>query len=159
VPGSCRRLTCIAGFLAEPRRPANPARAHRVPLRPGYEPKTPAEAGGCELAGTEPLAPLGSPGDGGLAVTRDFLAIDDCSEGELAALLARAVALPGSWDQGNMPQTLAGVRVALIVDDTGWRNTAAFELGVKSMGGICVPVPVSLGGAEAIADLARYLDN
>lgn len=58
-----------------------------------------------------------------------------------------------------MPQTLAGVRVALIVDDTGWRNAAAFELGVKSMGGICVPVPVSLGGAEAIADLARYLDN
>ena len=58
-----------------------------------------------------------------------------------------------------IPQSLAGVRIALIVDDTGWRNTTAFELGVKSMGGTCVPVPVSLDGAEAIEDLARYLDN
>ena len=58
-----------------------------------------------------------------------------------------------------IPQSLAGVRIALIVEDTGWRNTTAFELGVKSMGGICAPVPVSLDGAEAIEDLARYLDN
>jgi ornithine carbamoyltransferase len=41
----------------------------------------------------------------------------------------------------------------------GWRNTTAFELGAKAMGGICVRAPITLQGKEAVGDLARYLDN
>jgi ornithine carbamoyltransferase len=58
-----------------------------------------------------------------------------------------------------MPKSFEGRRVALIVDDGGWRNTTAFDLGTQAMGGICTHVPASLGGREAIADLAGYLDN
>ena len=58
-----------------------------------------------------------------------------------------------------MPRLLEGVRVALVRDDGGWRNTTAFDLGVQAMGGLCVQVPISLQGGEAIADLGRYLDN
>ena len=58
-----------------------------------------------------------------------------------------------------MPPALDGVKVALIVDDDGWRNTTAFELGVKSMGGICVNSPVTFQGKESLGDLACYLDS
>ena len=51
------------------------------------------------------------------------------------------------------------MRVALVVDDGGWRNTTAFELGIKVMGGLCVRAPISLAGNEAVGDLAQYLDN
>ena len=58
-----------------------------------------------------------------------------------------------------MPQSLLGRRVALIVDDGGWRNTTAFDLGIQAMGGLCVHSPVRLNAAEATADLAADLDN
>lgn len=92
-------------------------------------------------------------------MTTDFLAIDEWSESELSAIFTRAIILADRWIRRQMPKSLEGVRVALITDDTGWRNTTAFELGVASMGGICTAVPVSLGGKEAIDDLANYLDN
>src|SRR5262249_15740102 len=40
-----------------------------------------------------------------------------------------------------------------------WRNTTAFDLGVSSMGGLCVHPPMRLDQREAVADLAHYLDN
>jgi len=89
----------------------------------------------------------------------DFLALDDHSAAQLQPLLERAVALAGLWAARRMPQTLEGRRVGLVVDDTGWRNTTAFDLGVQAMGGLCVQPPVTLGGQEVIADLAGYLDN
>jgi ornithine carbamoyltransferase len=59
-----------------------------------------------------------------------------------------------------MPQSLKGQRAALIVDDGGWRNTAAFDLGVQAMGGTCVHVPISFSvRREVTEDLAGYLDN
>jgi len=58
-----------------------------------------------------------------------------------------------------MPQTLRGKRVGIIVDDTGWRNTTAFDLGVKALGGIAVQPPIHFNDGEATADLAGYLDN
>src|SRR3546814_11108381 len=58
-----------------------------------------------------------------------------------------------------MPATLNGRRVALVVNDGGWRNTTAFQLGVSVLGGVCVAAPIRLDGAEAVPDLAAYLDN
>lgn len=58
-----------------------------------------------------------------------------------------------------MPQSLTGKRVALIADDSGWRNTTAFDLGVQAMGGICVHVPIGFNAREESGDLAGYLGN
>jgi len=94
-----------------------------------------------------------------LIVPTDFLALDDHRAEHLLPVLERAAGLARRWRERRMPQSLAGRRVALIVDDGGWRNTTAFELGVASMGGICVRAPITFQGREAVGDLARYLDN
>ena len=90
---------------------------------------------------------------------RDLLALDELSAETILRLLGRAPAMRDGWAARRMPQALAGRRVALVVDDTGWRNTTAFELGIAAMGGICARAPVTLAGREAVADLAAYLDN
>ncbi|CDZ70395.1 Ornithine carbamoyltransferase [Neorhizobium galegae bv. orientalis] len=89
----------------------------------------------------------------------DFLEFHDLPAEAVLAILKRAGELGEAWREQRMPQSLEGRRVALIVDDGGWRNTTAFDLGIQAMGGICTHVPASLGGREAIADLAGYLDN
>jgi ornithine carbamoyltransferase len=93
------------------------------------------------------------------AMGRDLLALDDLTCSDLLAILQRAQEFLGYWSQRRMPQSLFGKRIALIVNDGGWRNTTAFDLGINSMGGLCVHAPMRLGHREAIADLANYLDN
>jgi len=90
---------------------------------------------------------------------RDLLALDDLRRIDLEALIARAQGMARNWAARRMPQSLHGKRVALVVDDGGWRNTTAFDLGVQAMGGQCVHAPIQLAGREAVADLAAYLDN
>jgi len=92
-------------------------------------------------------------------VARDFIRLDALREGEIVALLERAQEMALMWAARRMPPVLAGLRVALIVDDGGWRNTTAFDLGITAMGGQCVRAPVTLGGRETVADLAAYFDN
>lgn len=90
---------------------------------------------------------------------KDFLAFHDLPEDAVLSIIDRAGSLAQDWSKGTMPQLLKGKRIGLIVDETGWRNTAAFDLGIQAMGGICVNVPISFNGREEIADLAGYLDN
>ena len=92
-------------------------------------------------------------------MSRDFLTFGDLNGDEAVAILARAAELAAAWSERRMPATLAGKRLALVVNDGGWRNTTAFHLGVSAMGGICVPAPLRLDGAETVPDLAAYLDN
>lgn len=73
--------------------------------------------------------------------------------------MGRAGELAKAWDERTMPQSLAGKRVALIVDDGGWRNTTAFDLGIQAMGGICVHVPIGFNAREDTGDLSGYLGN
>jgi ornithine carbamoyltransferase len=94
-----------------------------------------------------------------ISADSDFLEFHDLPGDAVPAILERAGALGEAWRERRMPQSLEGRRIALIVDDGGWRNTTAFDLGIRAMGGICVHAPASLGGREAIADLAGYLDN
>ncbi len=58
-----------------------------------------------------------------------------------------------------MVQSLVDHRYALVVNDSGWRNTTAFDLGIQAMGGICTHVPLRWDMREDVADLAAYLDN
>lgn len=85
--------------------------------------------------------------------------LDDLSPAVLLALLARAQDMAACWAARRMPQGLAGRRVALVVDDGGWRNTTAFDLGITAMGGHCARAPIRLAGREVVADLAAYLGN
>ncbi|MBR0828396.1 ornithine carbamoyltransferase [Bradyrhizobium manausense] len=91
--------------------------------------------------------------------SRDFLQFHDLGADTILSIIERAQVLAAAWDDRVMPPSLAGKRVALIVDDGGWRNTTAFDLGIQAMGGICVRSPVRFNAAETTADLARYLDN
>jgi ornithine carbamoyltransferase len=94
-----------------------------------------------------------------ISANRDVLKFHDLPGDVVLAMLERAGAFAEAWRERRMPQSLEGRRIALIVDDGGWRNTTAFDLGIQAMGGICTHVPASLGGREAVADLAGYLDN
>lgn len=89
----------------------------------------------------------------------DFLEFHSLPVDILTSLLERAEQLATHWDDRTMPQTMKGKRVGIIVDDTGWRNTVAFDLGVKAMGGIVVQPQISFNVRETTADLAGYLDN
>ncbi|MBP2489196.1 ornithine carbamoyltransferase [Rhizobium leguminosarum] len=88
---------------------------------------------------------------------RNFLEFHDIPKAGLRSIVARAGELAEAWDERAMPQSLAGV--ALIVDDGGWRNTTAFDLGIQAMGGICVHVPIGFNTREETGDLSGYLGN
>ncbi|MBR0705734.1 ornithine carbamoyltransferase [Bradyrhizobium liaoningense] len=91
--------------------------------------------------------------------SRDFLQFQDLDAGTIVSIVDRAQAMATAWNGHAMPQSLAGKRVAVIADDSGWRNTTAFDLGVRAMGGISVQPPIKFNVHETTADLARYLDN
>jgi ornithine carbamoyltransferase len=94
-----------------------------------------------------------------MPASRDFLEFHQLPAATVTTIIARAGVLATAWTERRMPQSLQGKRVGLIVDDGGWRNTAAFDLGVQAMGGICVQLPISFNTREATEDLAGYLDN
>jgi ornithine carbamoyltransferase len=89
----------------------------------------------------------------------DLLRLNDLTSPNLHKLIDRAVEMEHEFRAGTLQPTLAGKRIALIVDDSGWRNTTALDLGMRLLNATCVHVPVSLAGKEEIEDLAKYLDN
>ncbi|MBY3199309.1 ornithine carbamoyltransferase [Rhizobium laguerreae] len=90
---------------------------------------------------------------------RNFLEFHDIPEAGLRSIIGRAGELAKAWDERRMPKSLTGKRVALIVDDGGWRNTTAFDLGIQAMAGICVHVPIGFNAREETGDLSGYLGN
>ncbi|WP_160011359.1 ornithine carbamoyltransferase [Rhizobium sp. 18055] len=90
---------------------------------------------------------------------KNFLEFHQLPASVALDLIDRAGVLADAWAQRRMPQALAGKHVALIADDSGWRNTTAFDLGIQAMGGICVHAPINFNVREATSDLAGYLDN
>lgn len=90
---------------------------------------------------------------------RDLLALSDLRSSDVMAIIERAQDMAGFWSQRRMVQSLAGRRLALVVNDGGWRNTTAFDLGIQAMGGICTHAPLRWDTREDLADLAAYLDN
>jgi ornithine carbamoyltransferase len=89
----------------------------------------------------------------------DLLRLNDLTSPNLHTLIDRAVEMEHEFRAGTLRPTLTGKRIALIVDDSGWRNTTALDLGMRLLNATCVHVPASLGGKEEIEDLAKYLDN
>ncbi|ANK91534.1 MULTISPECIES: ornithine carbamoyltransferase [unclassified Rhizobium] len=90
---------------------------------------------------------------------KDFLEFHSLPPDTIIQLIDRSAQLAKRWNSRTMPQSLSGKRIGIIVDDTGWRNTTAFDLGVKAMGGISAEPPISFNIRESTTDLAGYLDN
>ncbi|AGB72801.1 MULTISPECIES: Aspartate/ornithine carbamoyltransferase [Rhizobium] len=90
---------------------------------------------------------------------KSFLEFHDLPADTILSLLKRAGILAAAFTERRMPQSLQGKRIALTADDSGWRNTTAFNLGIQSMGGICVPAPIGFNAREETVDLAGYLEN
>ena len=88
-----------------------------------------------------------------------FLALTDFTGAELTALLDSADEMREAWTARRMPADLAGRNIALIWDAAGFRNRAAFELGIAALGGRAVQIPGKLDQREPIEDVARYLEN
>jgi ornithine carbamoyltransferase len=95
----------------------------------------------------------------GNPTNRDFLRLCDRSAAELAGLIQRAIQLRAAFAATTPQRTLADRRVGFIWDGEGFRNRAAFELGVQLLAGHGVSIPGRLGEREPVEDLARYLDN
>jgi ornithine carbamoyltransferase len=89
----------------------------------------------------------------------DFLAITDCSGDALRAIMDRADELADRWVARDMPQSLAGRRIALWFFGQGFRNRLAFEIGARAMGADVSFVPGDLGVHEPIEDVGHYLGN
>ena len=90
---------------------------------------------------------------------RRLLSLNELGQNDVQHLLERAQCFRKSWLENKTPRILDNKNIALIVSDGGWRNTAAFDLGIQSMGGRCVQVPIELGQREDIHDLSAYLCN
>lgn len=90
---------------------------------------------------------------------RSLIELTDISAAHLMWIFARASEMAQLWRDRRMPPSLSGKRVALVVNDTGWRNTTAFDLGIQTMGGICVQPPLQWDTREELDDLTAYLGN
>jgi ornithine carbamoyltransferase len=95
----------------------------------------------------------------GEAKMRHFISLRDWGAAPTQRILERASELARLWRNGEMPQTLAGKRIAFWFHGNGFRNRLAFELGAKQMGATVAYVPGELGVHEPIEDVAGYLQN
>ncbi|MEW7008196.1 ornithine carbamoyltransferase [Lentilitoribacter sp. EG35] len=89
----------------------------------------------------------------------DLIALNQLTSLQISQILDHSHILQDEWTSGNLSEHLRGKRIGLIVDDTGWRNTSALQLGATSMGATCVQIPITFSGREELADLAEYLSN
>jgi ornithine carbamoyltransferase len=64
-----------------------------------------------------------------MASSKDFLEFHGLPKEIIFSLIDRAQSLATACDDRTMPQSLSGKRAALVADDSGWRNTTAFDLG------------------------------
>lgn len=92
-------------------------------------------------------------------MTGHFLKVSDYEQDFLMDVLDRAIELEREFHARLMSRPLKGKRIALMFEDTGFRNRVAFELGIRLMGGEAVFVPGKPGENESPADIARYLSN
>ena len=91
--------------------------------------------------------------------SQDLLALDNLCRSDVMAIIERAQDMARHWSNHSLPQSLAGKRIALVVNDGGWPNTTAFDLEISAIGGTYVYTPLRLDQRKAVADLAAYLDN
>lgn len=90
---------------------------------------------------------------------RALLRLTDLPRVRLEALLDRALALSRRWEARDMPRSLDGVRLGLIVEERGWRNPVAMALGARAMGALVETLPAGMTQSDPPSDLGPYLAN
>ncbi len=90
---------------------------------------------------------------------RSLLTLQSLSATEINAIAERAIEMARDFEARQLAPSLQGKRIGLIVEERGWRNTTALDLGMQVLGAHCTHITASLSGAEAIVDLARYFEN
>ena len=90
---------------------------------------------------------------------KDFISFLDWSADDLSDLVKAAQTFRRWWVEKKSPPVLKGRRIALMWGATGFRNRAAFELGIAELGGIPVEIPGPIDAREPLEDVARYLGN
>ncbi len=91
-------------------------------------------------------------------MTRHFLADDDLSPAEQAAVLTLAAELKQGW----VDKPLAGKAIAVVFEKPSTRTRLSFEVGIAQLGGHPVIVDAAstqLGRGETIEDTARVLSR
>jgi ornithine carbamoyltransferase len=92
-------------------------------------------------------------------MTQHLLQVCDLSHATLLELFDASLEFESAFRGGEMPRILEGMTIAMCFEDDGFRNRAAFELGIQMMGGKAVYIPGRPGLKEPAADMARYLGN
>ena len=90
---------------------------------------------------------------------KDFISFLDWSADDLSDLVKAAQTFRRWWVKKKSPPVLKGRRIALMWGATGFRNRAAFELGIAELGGIPVEIPGPIDAREPLEDVARYLGH
>lgn len=91
--------------------------------------------------------------------SRSLLTLQSQTAAEINAVANRAIELARDFEERKPAQSLKGKRIGLIVEERGWRNTTALDLGMQVLGAHCTQITASLSGAESLEDLARYFEN
>ena len=91
---------------------------------------------------------------------RDLLSLYDLADGELEALLDRAIELKALRARGESTRTLPGAVLGMIFEKSSTRTRVSFEVGMFELGGHAVyisPTGSQIGRGEPIEDTARVL--
>jgi ornithine carbamoyltransferase len=97
-----------------------------------------------------------------MTTKRDFLSLDDLSEDEFRATLARAIELKEMRARGEVCQPLRGQTLAMIFEKASTRTRVSFEVGMFELGGHAVYLAgqgSQIGRGEPISDTARVLSG
>lgn len=93
---------------------------------------------------------------------KDFLAIADCSPGDLQAILDSAVALKKEWLAGGNPPLFKKKTLAMIFQKPSLRTRVSFDMAMRHLEGDALylsPAEIGLGKRESIADVARVVSG
>lgn len=97
---------------------------------------------------------------------KDFLTLNDFSQGEIMELIELALNLKAQQKRGVPHPLLAGKTLAMIFEKPSTRTRVSFETGMYQLGGYALFLgkeDMQLGNGETIADtaqvLSRYVDG
>src|SRR5690625_5744013 len=97
--------------------------------------------------------------------SKDFLTLNDFSQGEIMELIELALNLKAQQKRGVPHPILAGKTLAMIFEKPSTRTRVSFETGIFQLGGHALFLgknDIQMGNGETIADtaqvLSRYVD-
>jgi ornithine carbamoyltransferase len=93
---------------------------------------------------------------------KDFISLADWTADELLAILERAKELRRLFHEGERPETLRGLTLAMYFEKPSLRTHVTFEAGMTQLGGHAIllrPEQVGIGTRESAKDVALNLSR